>query len=155
MNFTKKRIAVVSSFAGLTLATGGVALAYWSSTGTGSGTASTTAGTNDLTINSDSASGLVPGGQQTLALHIANPNLTTNEHFNTVSVVISVSNAYDVSTNPTGCKAGDFSVTGLPSNETVLAGATNAYSPVVHFANSLDDQNGCKSQTVSFAYSSN
>jgi hypothetical protein len=71
-----------------------------------------------------------------------------------------VTNAYDASTNATGCKASDFSfdLTGVSSNVVVAHGAipTSLGSGTLTFANDpANSQDGCKGVTVTVHLTSN
>lgn len=69
---TKKTLAVSAVL--MLIGTGGVAFAYWTATGSGSGTA-TSGTTSPVTVNQTAITGLYPGqAAQTLAGTFNNPN---------------------------------------------------------------------------------
>jgi hypothetical protein len=145
--FTKKQYLVAGVAALVIAGTAGTALAYWSSTGTGSGTGSTGAGSNDLTAVSAATTALTPGGSSVVDFAVSNSNATSSEHFTNVT--------YTITPSVSGCLAGDFSISGLPTNQTVGAGATTHQDITVSMANTALDQNLCKSNTLAIAYTIN
>jgi hypothetical protein len=147
MRFSKKALIATGTGAVVAMAIGGLALAYWTSTGTGTGTGSTGAGTNDLTAVSAATSALTPGGTSVVDFAVTNSNATTSEHFSSVS--------YTITPSDSGCLASDFSISGLPINQTVAANSTTHQNVTVSFADSGISQNACKSNTLAIAYTIN
>ena len=72
---SKKRVTPVGVLTAATLVGGGMAVAYWTNGGTGTGSAATGTTSDNLTITASGPTGLVPGGPaQALVLNVANPN---------------------------------------------------------------------------------
>lgn len=74
MKLNKKVVAGLAA-AIVTVVGIGTAYAFWTTGGSGSGTAATGSPTSNLTVTASGPTGLVPDGvSQELALHVANPN---------------------------------------------------------------------------------
>ena len=148
-NAKNRRIAVFAVAAGLILAGGGVAFAYWTSSGTGEGSA-TTGESTDFVLTSEDPTGdaLTPGGpSQSVAFTVANPSTGT---LNLSSVTVTVANA-DGSpwTAVAGCSADDYTV-GTPSivYGPIAGGADVDGTVTVSMINSAGNQDGCQNAVV-------
>lgn len=74
-NFNKKAVAVGASV-GLALGLSGMAIAYWTTGGDGSGSATGGVPTSNLTIDASVATALIPAGDpEAVVLHVTNPNV--------------------------------------------------------------------------------
>src|SRR3982751_4200407 len=101
MQITKKRVFSALAIIGV-LSIAAIALAYWTTSGSGSGTA--TAGTDaGVTVDGNPADGITPGGNVAVTSVIHNAHGQA-QYVNSLTVTISVSNAYNATTNATGCK---------------------------------------------------
>lgn len=152
----KNKIAAVCAAAVLTSVGGGVAFAYWTTTGSGDGSATT--GTNDAitVVQTSTVTGLQPGGTaQTLRGNFN--NLNTSPVYVT-DVVASIASVAKATGAPDGtCDASDFSLVGatmavgheVASGEGVdgWGGATIAFNNKTGA-----NQDGCKGATVNLAY---
>ncbi len=147
MRFSKKALIATGTGAVVAMAAGGLALAYWSSTGTGTGTGSTGTGSNDLTAVSAATSALVPGGSSVVDFAVTNADTHSSEHFSSVS--------YTITPSDSSCLAGDFSITGLPTNQTVSPASTTHQNITISFANTAISQDACKGNTLAIAYTLN
>lgn len=158
MRLTKKAIAVGVAGTALALTVGTVAVAQWSSTGTGAGTAATSSGASNLTITQTGApTDLAPGvAAGTITATVTN-NAANSAYVHTVTVSIdSVTKA----TGATGtCDASDYTLTGgqMTVDQDVAAGGTaTATGALLAFNDKAGvDQDGCKGATVNLAYASN
>jgi hypothetical protein len=108
-----KRIAVICIAAVLVVGGGGAAFAYWSSSGVGTGEATT--GTSEafvVTSEESTDAPLVPGGEsQIVAFTVANPSTATLALSSVVVIVAdSDGSAWDA---VSGCSAADY-VVGTP-----------------------------------------
>lgn len=150
-----KRTALVTCL----LIGGAVAYAYWTSGGTGSGTAST-GNTVGVTVNQTSTpSGLYPGGPaQALSGNFSNPN-------SGAIFVTSVSASISSVTGPnitvgTPCDASDYTLAGFPvsiGRQIPAGNNVDSWSggTVALVNKPAANQNGCKGATVNIAYTSN
>ena len=141
-------IAVVTGVAVVAIG-GGMAFAYWTSTGVGTGNAVTGSSSN-FTVTSVAAVGdpLTPGGTtQSVGFTVANPGSGSQSLSN---VVVTVANAdgSDWVAVP-GCSAADFTI-GVPAvvfGE--IAGGANVPGTVTVAMNNLpSDQDACKGVTA-------
>jgi hypothetical protein len=155
---SKKRVAAIGVVTAATLVGGGMAVAYWTTSGTGTGAATTGQETafevsfdrdvnDDLIITGDPLS---PGGStQTTHVTVRNPG-PGSQRLN--KVVVSVND------NP-GCTAVNFALNGavtagpatitLAPALTLAAGVSSAALPVsIHMLDTGVDQEGCKNQAL-------
>jgi hypothetical protein len=158
--FMTKKVAVIGIAAGLTLGIAGGAFAYFSSTGTGSGTA--TAGTSaafTVSVPNTAIGDLTPttlgtGPSDTLDYSITNPSSGAQE-LNQAVISISSVTAGTVS-GPNACTAADFSVGGELAgvSHTVTIGQDLAASGVYNDTVTLQlidnglNQDQCQGATV-------
>ena len=153
---SKKRfvLGVVAS-----LAIAAVAFAYWTTSGTGDGTATT--GTDQgVTVTGDPADGLYPGGSVAVTTNIDNDSADQSQHVNYLHVTIT--------TDAVGCDAADFTyqadeeVAGSDSNphsvlldEEIAGGADLDVPGTVFMENTAVDQDACKNADIDLAYAVN
>jgi len=134
------------------MALGGVAYAYWTTTGSGTGSAST-GNIAQITVNQTSTiTGLAPGlAAQTLSGNFDNPN--------DGPVYVTSVTATVTGTDKAGCTASDYTIAGSAAvNAQVAAGnAQGAWSGLtIQFNNKPTvNQDACKGATVNIAYTSN
>lgn len=143
------------------LISGGAAFAYWTSTGSGSGTvASTTPGTV-VVAQTSVITAVNPGrAAQALSGTITNPaGAASSVYVTSLSVTLaSVSKATGA---PSGaCAVTDYTLTGGTSvavGQNIDPGASVTWSgPTIAFNNSTTvNQDGCKGATVNLAYTTN
>jgi hypothetical protein len=152
---SKKALAVVTAVA--LLAGGGTAFAYWTTSGTGTGTAATTAGTlNALTFTQSTVNAMYPGDSpQTLTVGVKNTG--------TEATYVTLVKAY-ITTNKSGCTGADFKIggvaTGTEADPTGLtwtaadlaADATADATSTIGFNNTSDNQDACKTAVVTVHY---
>ena len=165
--FTRRRVAVGAVAAALVIGAG-TALAYWTTSGVGSGSA--LAGTDHgVTVAGNPAAGIYPGGNVAVTSTITNSSATQPQYVASLTVTISVSNAYDAVLNSTGCRASDFTyaanadpVLDTPSNPhtspvavDIAAGGHLDVAGKVFMADTGINQDGCKGVTVTLTYAAN
>lgn len=141
---------------------GGFAAAYWTTSGsaTGSGTVGTDAGVT--VAQNSSVTGLVPGGAaQALDFTVTNNSATTNVQISSVVIGFGTFGA--------GCSAADFTLVqpSKPSGGTpvtIAGGASTAFVSAaggtsthgtgasIQMINTGSNQNGCKLATVPLTY---
>lgn len=150
-NKNKKRGLKVAAIAGGLVLVGGVAFAYWTQGGSGTGSASTGT-TQAITVNQvDPVTNLAPGsGAQPLQGNFDNPN-SGPVYVAKVAVAIS-------SVDSTGtCDASDYtlSATEVAVGHEIAAGnGVDSWGPVTIAFNDKPgvNQDGCKGATVNLAY---
>lgn len=156
--FNKRAKMVVAGSVVLATVGGGVAFAYWSSTGSGTGTGSTSTGASSLVVAQTSApTDLAPG--------VAPEAITgtiTNKAANSAlvnSVTVSISGVTPAANASGTCDATDYTLTNptVALNKDVASGATISFSgPTLGFNDkSGTNQDGCKGATVNLSYSTN
>lgn len=145
------------------LVAGGVAYAYWSTTGAGIGSAGTGTNVPVVVTQDNTPSGLVPGGAaQPIDFTVTNPSATAPVQIRTVTIGFGSGFA-------AGCSAADFTLVqpSKPSVGTPLAlaaGAALSFTSVgsvtstaptgaaIAMVNSGSNQDGCKSSTVPLTF---
>ena len=151
MQNTRKRVAAVATGAALTFIVGGVAFAYWTTTGSGSGSAGT-GNTTPITINSAAVTGLYPG-----ATASAVSGTFTNPNAGPVfvqQVTVAVSPSWTVgTTNP--CTAADFVVTQPTATARQIVTGDTWTGATIQLKNLATNQDNCKGVTVPLVLTSN
>ena len=150
----KKRLALVATTAAAVLIGGGVAVAYWTTTGSGTGSAATGT-TSTLTVNgTNTPSALYPGGPaQTIDYSIVNGNPGAI-YVNQVTIAVT-------GTNQAGCDATDYAITQPSATAAEVASGTTNYSggstgaAIAMIDKPATNQNACKNATVNLSFSSN
>lgn len=146
-NFRKTKAATALAIIAAIVTAGG-AYAFWTSTGSGSGSAKNAAGNGTTTIKATFASGLTPGATEDVVYTADNPG-SSKLQVGTIKAV--------VSTLPTTCLPADFVVPDFPANKTVPAGTTGFAlgSGKITFTDTDVNQDACKSATVTLTVTSN
>ena len=146
LNFRQKLAAAA---VGTVVVAGSVAaFAYWTSGGTGTGTAAT--GTTAVVTINQTSPPIVDLGPGVAAEPLAGTFTTTKPAFvNQVTPVVA-------STSNVGCTAADFTVT-LPTatSAEVVTGTAWSGASIVFKDSATVNQDACKGVTVNIAYTSN
>jgi hypothetical protein len=163
-NLSKKAKTIIAGAAVIGLATSGVAYAYWSTTGSGAGSASTNAGVINVVEFSQTAAQidlqLYPGqAAQTIAGTVTNPSTNPQSvYVNTVDATISGVTPTAAGILLGGCDDTNYVIAGARmSVATDLAtGDSKAFSgQTIQFVNKVTPQDGCKNATVHLTFTSN
>lgn len=152
-----RRRLLAGVVAGLLVVGGaGAAFAYWSTTGSGTGTAATAAGTANLVIAQTAApTNLAPGVPASTISGTVTNNATNAAFVTTVTVAItSVTKATGA---PAGtCDATDYTLTGaaMAVGVNIAPGASAPFTgATLGFNNKASaNQDGCKGATVTLGY---
>jgi hypothetical protein len=142
----KKKAAAVLGAGVIALTSGGVALAYWTSTGAGTGTAATGTVADVSVVQTSSSAGLYPGGSVPLTGNFNNSNAGSVRVGSVTAVV---------GTLPTGCVAADFTISGTaPVNAEIASGSgVGAWSGLTLTMNDTAvSQDACKTQSIPVTY---
>ena len=151
--FTRKRALVALSVVAV-LATAGAALAFFSSTGSGTGSASVGSSTHFTVAVSPATGGpLLPGsGTENLSYTVNNPGAGSQNLSSTSAAV--ASSGGNITTNGTpvpGCLAADFTATNTkptPMPQVLVGGATSTAGSVsVTMQDSGANQDACQGKT--------
>ena len=150
MRALQVKVAVFAIAGALTVAS--VAYAYWTTTASGTGSATNASSNGTIVLNATFAGGLAPGGTKTVTYTADNAG-ASNLYVNTITPTVSI----DATHVTAGCLVGDFTIPATVSNTTVGAGLTGVGigSGTLTFANTGANQDGCKGATVSLALVSN
>lgn len=147
MNFSlKKKIAAVGAAAAI-IGSAGIAVAYWTQGGSGSGSAATGT-TTDVTVNQlTTVEGMYPGmSAVTLSGNFDNPN---------PGPVKVGSVTATLGTLPAGCVAADFTIGGTAVVNAEIASGTGVGSwtgLTIQMNNTSVNQDACKVQTIPLVY---
>lgn len=171
---TKKTAVIIAGSSLLVAVGGGVAFAYWTSTGSGTGSASTapSATTSSLAVAQTNApSGLAPGVAPVGITGTITNGGTNSVYVNTLTVTITgVDTAH-----ATGCSAADYGLTtsgstalvkgSIDAPQTVqltvakdLAPTASVSFPAVNIGfadNATADQSGCEGATPQLTFTTN
>jgi hypothetical protein len=143
---TKKRFVVLGVVA--VLAVAGVAIAFWTASGAGSGTGSVASSNGELTLHGVISDQLTPGSTSAVTFTADNAG-TSSLQVGTVHAV--------VSTNKVGCEVSDFSIADTVENQTIAAGKSGvklATDGSITMADTAENQNACKGATVTLTLTS-
>ena len=159
MQFNRKRAAAVATGAALTFIVGGVAFAYWSTSGAGTGSAST-GSVVAVKINATSAAvtGLYPGGP---AHDVSGDFDNTNAgsvYINQVTVAVAPGWSKQANALKPACTASDFTIVppAATAHEIASGSGVDAWGPATIAMNNLStNQDNCKNVTVPLVFSSN
>jgi len=148
-NSRRKKRIIITLLAVISLTGAGVAFAYWTSGGTGSGAASTGSSTA-LTITSETAEGVIAPGNagQTVDFTVTNPGPGVQSLTNVTVTMAGPTGTPWVP--PTGCLIADYTaaVTTAPAYGEILALGTRTGTVTVTLANTSENQNACQGQAV-------
>jgi hypothetical protein len=159
MRKTTKRILTGAVITAVLLGGGGIAYAYWTAGGTGSGTGATGTVAGSITVNQTSSiSNLRPGGTaQALSGNFDNSD-TSPVYVSSVAVTISsVTGGAVAPGDINGCDAGDYTIAGSPMtvNAQVPAGAAQGSwsgATIVFKNEAAENQDACQGATVHLSY---
>jgi hypothetical protein len=159
--FMSKKVAAIGLAAGITLGLGGAAFAYFTSSGTGSGSANVGQATA-LSITGGNAAGLLPGATPTAVSYTMNNTSGTSENFGTVSIdptsiavtLTGVGLAAHNANNSLTCPSSDFAVaTSASAIGTIPAGLYSSVvgtEPTIQLTETGTNENACQDATLSF-----
>lgn len=144
-----KKTIVIAAAVALTIGGAGVAVAYWTSGGTGDGTA-TTEESVAFEITADPAVGaLVPGGDgETVEFTVTNPGPATQY---LTSITVTLADAAGAAwVPPTGCLISDYTATisASPTIGSIAAGDFVTGTATVVLANRGANQDACQGAEV-------
>ncbi|WP_457945979.1 hypothetical protein ACTAQI_11495 [Pseudarthrobacter sp. alpha12b] len=138
----KNKIAAVALSATLLAAGGGAAYAYWSTTGSGTGSAAASSGTKDVVLHTSFSKDIAPGESRTVTYTADNPN--------TSSTVVGSLAASVVTSDPTNCLADWFTIDAPVASTPVPATSTGTPlgTGTLKFLDTADKQDACKGATI-------
>jgi hypothetical protein len=145
------RKTAVAAVAAVVLAVGGgVAFAYWSTTGSGTGSATNASSNGVVVLHAAFENGLTPGASETVTYTADNAG-TSSLHIGTITPTVSIDAGHS------DCLATDFSIAPTLSDTTVAAGTSGvaAGTGTLAFADTAVNQDGCKGAVVTLTLASN
>jgi hypothetical protein len=146
----KKRAVVLGVVA--VLAVAGIAVAFWTASGSGSGTGKVANSNGTLSLSGKISNELSPGSTSPVTFTASNSG-TSSLQVGTIASVVSIDKAHAEA----GCKASDFTISPTVENQTVAAGASNealGTDGSITMADTEVSQDACKGATVSLELSS-
>ncbi len=146
LNIFRKRTLVGAVLAALVLLGALGAYAYWTTGGSGSGSATAGTTTDNLTIASSLVTGVTPGSSTPVTVMLTNPN-SYSVHVDTVSTVITTSDV--------GCLPAGFTFPAKVMNTTIAPLGTASFAQDLVLADTAANQDPCKGATITLTYSSN
>jgi hypothetical protein len=157
--FSTRAKLVAAGAVVMTALGGGVAFAYWSTTGSGTGTGSTSSGASSLTVTQTTApTDLAPGVAAEPISGTVKNTATNNAYVSTVTVSIaSVAKAAGAAAGT--CDATDYTLSNpaMTVNTDLTPGQTITFTGATLGFNdkTTSNQDACKGATVNLAYSTN
>jgi hypothetical protein len=120
--FMNKKVAAIGLAAGLVLGLTGAAVAYFTTSGSGTGTVTVgTAGTFSVAEGTVTGDALTPGGATDTVPYTVTNHSEGAENLATVTVSVSAdgSTPWSVTNSNGTCSAADFSINGAPAGQSV------------------------------------
>ena len=149
MRFSKKALIATGTGAVVAMAIGGLALAYWTTDGSGTGSSTNASSNGSLVLTASWPAGvLAPGGPAQTVTYKATNASAGSLQVNTIHAVVSTSDAL--------CLPADFTVPDATSGITVPAHTSTGIvvgTSSITFADTAADQNACKGATVTLTLS--
>jgi hypothetical protein len=147
----KRALAVLGAIA--VLAVAGIAVAFWTASGSGSGTGSVASTNNgEITLHGVISDELSPGTKSSVTFTADNSS-TSNLQVGTIASVVSI----DKTHADAGCEASDFEISPTVENQTIAAGASGVSLETngsITMVNSGADQDACKGAEVTLTLTS-
>jgi hypothetical protein len=147
----KKRTALVLSAVAV-LAVAGIAVAYWTTTGSGEGSGSVKTSNGTLTLHGTITNALTPGGSSPVSYSADNAG-SSSLQVGTVKAIVSI----DEEHANAGCKASDFSIAETAEGQVIPAnssGVALTHAGKIEMADTGVSQDACKGATISLALTS-
>jgi hypothetical protein len=158
--FQNKKAIAVGLSVGLALGLTGVAAAYWTTGGTGSGSATTDTPTSNLTVNANVATALdLAGTAQAVDLSVINPNAYSVDlkgdtaTINTGSITCQIGSATATSVPDSWFTLSSGAITNTsvtPAHQTTALAQTGHSGLTLTMNDVNADQDACQGATVAF-----
>lgn len=142
----KRALAVLGAVS--VLAVAGIAVAFWTASGSGTGTGKAATSDGTLTLHGSISNELTPGSTSPVTFSADNSG-TGAKTVGSVSAV--------VTTDKAGCTASDFEIVPTEENQSIAGGASSvplANNGSITMIDSLENQDACKGATISLALTS-
>jgi hypothetical protein len=152
LRITKKRTAVIAGAAALVLAGTTAAFAYWTTSGSGSGSASVASSAHTVTLHATTSGNLYPGASVPVSFTADNAS-SGGLQVNKVQLV-----SVTADTAHASCTVADFTMADVLETQTIAAGASGialTNGGTLAYADTAVDQSTCKGATLTLTVSSN
>jgi hypothetical protein len=150
IHIARKKGATAVALTAVLVLIGGLAFAYWTSSGEGTGHG-TTGGDTDFVVTSPGPTGLAltPGGpNQSIPFTVANPGTGTQD-LTSVTVIVADENGDPWVSDPVGCTAADYTLGTPVITYDQIPGGGSISGTVTLTMNNLDsNQDACKGLDV-------
>lgn len=147
----KKRTALVLAAVAV-LAVAGIAVAYWTTSGSGEGSGAVASSNGTLVLHGTITGELTPGGSSPVTFTADNAN-SSSEQVGTIHAVVSI----DEQHAKAGCKASDFTIADTAEEQVIAAhssGVALTHAGSISMADTSENQDACKGATISLALTS-
>jgi hypothetical protein len=145
---TKKRALVLGVVAALAVA--GIAIAYWTTTGSGTGSGSVKSDNGTLVLHGTITNALTPGS--------TSPVTFTADNAGSSSLRVEDVKAVVTNSKEPGCKSADFTIADTAENQTIAAKSSEVplgKNGSITMADTAVNQDECKSAVITLTLSSN
>jgi hypothetical protein len=142
----KRALGVLSAIA--VLAVAGIAVAYWTTTGSGEGSGKVAASNGTLVLHGSITEALTPGGKSAVTF--------TADNLGTSSLQVGTVHAV-VSTNKLGCEPKDFTIADTEENQVIAKESSTVAltkDGSISMADTAVNQDACKGATITLTLSS-
>jgi hypothetical protein len=153
IKFSRKRSLVLALVAALAISA--AAIAYWTTSGTGAGSATSGTHLNTTVTQVGTIAGLVPGGTAQQIGFKINNSKTTPQYVRTVAVAITSIKDATNTTVVSGCTTDDFTLVQPTAINLDLPSGDSTFSPsgaTLAMNNLATDQDACKDVTVNLSF---
>jgi hypothetical protein len=148
----RKTALIVGAGAAIVALSGTAAFAYWTTTGSGTGSATTATSNGTIVLHASFADGLTPGASTPVSFTADNAG-SSSLFVGTIHLASVTADAGHAS-----CDVADYTMADVTSDTTAAAGATGATlngTGTLTFADTAVNQDSCKGATITLHLSSN
>lgn len=146
----KRALGVLSVIA--VLAVAGIAVAYWTTTGSGEGSGKVAASNGTLVLHGTISNELTPGSTSPVTFTADNSN-SSSLKVGTVHAVVSIDEAHATA----GCKASDFTINNTEENQVIAKESTGtklSTNGSISMADTTSNQDACKGAEITLTLTS-
>jgi hypothetical protein len=148
----RKTALIVGTGVAIVALSGTAAFAFWTTTGSGTGSATTASSNGTIVLHASFANGLTPGASTPVSFTADNAG-TSSLRVGTISLA-----SVTVDAGHASCVVADYTMPAVLSNSTVAAGSIGAAlagSGTLTFADTAVSQDACKGATITLNLTSN
>ena len=143
---TKKRIAAVALSGAVILGTGGIAAAYFTTSGSGTGSGATGSATALTITQTNTVTGLLPGGPAATIAYSVTNNTTGVQNVGAVTVTVTAVTSGSLVGTPTpeACAKSMYTTTAGTAPGTIAAGGTKTGTATISMTDDGNNQDNCQ-----------